>query len=335
VYTRKRYNKIVYGSRIQKVTAQFSTIKQWLSHPEMKKSHLKAKRPKVVQYADFLASVMIYGTTLQDYLMFEFYNKKHKEKKLYATGRKQHSFFNKVNNKNKTKLFKDKREFADVFSKYTGRKIFKLDLEGGNAEDAISWLQGMDVVFAKPCNSMQARGVTRLVVGEEPEEIVKYCLDKKLDIIEEAIIQHPKMGVLHPESINTIRIVTLVENQDVKLLGASLRAGNGRYVDNGGIFASVNITTGKVDSIAHNKYGEKFKDHPITNHPIKGFQVPFWEEVIEMCKEAAFVVPDVRSIGWDVAVTEKGPLLIEGNDRWSRFVWQKPKEQGLYHLIKE
>jgi len=156
-------------------------------------------------------------------------------------------------------------------------------------------------------------------------------------LLEEAIVQHPKMNKLYPDSINTIRFITLVENKDVKLLGASLRMGNGKYIDNaagGGIFTSIDINTGKLDNIAFNSTGEKFDNHPITNQNIKGFQLPLWEDVIEMCKKAALEVPDVRCVGWDVAISEKGPLLIEGNDRWCRFVWQLPKEQGLYHMIK-
>ena len=33
-----------------------------------------------------------------------------------------------------------------------------------------------------------------------------------------------------------------------------------------------------------------------------------------MCKEAALVVPEVRFVGWDIGFTEKGPVMIEGNE---------------------
>src|SRR5690554_5548539 len=99
--TGNNYRKIVYGSRIQKTIAKFSVLKQWLSHPKMKKSHLLANRSKIIQYIDFLSSVIFYGTTLEDFLVFEFYNKNRKERKSYVTGRKLHAFFDKVNNKDK------------------------------------------------------------------------------------------------------------------------------------------------------------------------------------------------------------------------------------------
>lgn len=336
--TGKNYNKIVHGSGISKITAKISVLNSWLKHPEMKKSHLLAQRPQIVQYIDFLSSIMLYGTTLQDYLIFEFYDKNHQERKSYVTGRKLHQLFDKVNNKNKTDIFIEKNRFAEVFSEYLGREIFTLDLDGNNINDTKSWLSDKSIVFAKPSKGVEGRGVTKFVIDENIEDTIDFCLKNKLDLLEQAIVQHPEMNLLYPDSINTIRFITLVENDGVKLLGASLRMGNGKHVDNaaeGGIYASVDINSGKLDSVAFKSSGVKYTNHPITKQPIEGFQIPFWEDVVEICKEAALKVPDVRCVGWDVAISEKGPLLIEGNDRWSRFVWQHPKERGLYHLVKD
>jgi len=245
--------------------------------------------------------------------------------------------FDKVNNKNKTDIFIEKSRFAEVFTEYLCREIFMLDLDGTNINDAKSWLSDKSIIFAKPSKGVEGRGVTRLVVDDDIEETIEFCLKNNLNLIEEAIVQHSEMNLLYPDSINTIRFITLVENDGVKLLGASLRMGNGKHVDNtteGGVYASINIKDGKLDSVAFNSLGEKFPKHPITKQDIEGFQIPFWDEIIDMCKKAAFEVPDVRCVGWDVAVTENGPLLIEGNDRWGRFVWQHPKERGLYHMIR-
>jgi len=158
--------------RIQKITSQFSVLKQWLSHPDMKKSHLLANRSKPMQYIDFLFSITFYGTTLQDYLLFEFYNKNSKERKSYVTGRKQHKFFDSVNNKERTDIFIDKIKFTEHFSKYLGRKTFNLDLDGNNIDNAKTWLHDMDIVFAKPSKGVRGRGVSRLIVREDIEETI-------------------------------------------------------------------------------------------------------------------------------------------------------------------
>ena len=64
-----------------------------------------------------------------------------------------------------------------------------------------------------------------------------------------------------------------------------------------------------VPCITLNTYAE----HPMTHTPIVGFEVPFFEEAKAMCLQAAQKVPQMRFVAWDVAVTEKGPVFIEGN----------------------
>lgn len=333
--TGKNYNKIVHGSGIGKLMAKASTLKSWLNHPDMKESHLKANRSKLVQYIDFLSCVMIHGATLEDYLLYEFYNKSNEERKTYVTGKKLHDFFDKVNKKDKTDLFSDKNIFSKHFSEYLGRKTFELNLSGENRDEANEWFSTMSIVFAKPSRGAEGKGVTRLLVSDV-DKTIQYCIDNKLDTIEEPITQHPDMNVLYPDAINTVRFITFIKNGEVNVLGATLRIGNGGYIDNagsGGVFASIDINTGKLDSVAFDKVGNKLEKHPITDQVIKGFQIPLWPKVIEICKKAALEIPDVRTVGWDVALTEEGPVLIEGNDRWSRAVWQLPKQKGLYHLI--
>lgn len=331
--TGKNYNDIVYGSGFKKIKAKISVLLNWLNHPKMKEAANKSGKSLMYLRLDFIKSIIIYGATLQDYLLFEFYNKKHNKRKTYVTGRKLHRLFDSVNNKEKTMIFKDKNQFADVFSRYLGRDLFKLDLERKNIKEAKEWLNNYNVIFAKPSDGVQGRGVTRLVI-ENVEETIDFCIKNKLDILEEPLKQHSKMNELYPKSINTVRFITLVQKGQVELLGASLRMGNGGVVDNGGVYVSVDMTNGKIDSIAHTNEGTIFKEHPITGHPMKGFQIPSWPEVIKICKEAALEVPDNRCVGWDVAITESGPVIIEGNDRWSRFLWQLPKQKGLNYLIK-
>lgn len=335
--TGKNYRKIVHGSGFSKFKAKVSTLKTWLGHPSLKECNSKSGRNKFIHNLDFLSNVVLHGATLEDYVLYEFYNKSNTERKSYVTGKKLHDFFDRVNKKDKTDLFSNKNNFSKHFSQYLGRETFELDLEGKNIEEAKKWFGSFDVVFAKPSNGAEGKGVTRLEVNDV-EETIQYCIGNQLDTIEEPIIQHPEMNKLYPDAINTVRLITFIKNNEVKILGATLRIGNGGYVDNagsGGIFASIDINTGDLDSVAFDKVGNKLNKHPITDTEIEGFQIPLWSQVTDICKEAALKIPDVRTVGWDVALTEEGPVLIEGNDRWSRAVWQLPKQKGLYHLIKE
>jgi len=59
--------------------------------------------------------------------------------------------------------------------------------------------------------------------------------------------------------------------------------------------------------------GNDYPVHPITGSTIVGFQVPFFKEAVKMVKEASTVVSEVAYVGWDVAVSPDGPVIIEGN----------------------
>ena len=51
----------------------------------------------------------------------------------------------------------------------------------------------------------------------------------------------------------------------------------------------------------------------MTGARIPGTAIPYWQEAVAMCLEASRVVPQVRFVAWDVAITPDGPVFIEGN----------------------
>ena len=68
---------------------------------------------------------------------------------------------------------------------------------------------------------------------------------------------------------------------------------------------------------------------PGTQKSFIGFQLPDWPEVKALALRAAQAFPWARSIGWDIAMSDRGPVLIEGNEEWSPSLIQLPAPQGL------
>lgn len=75
------------------------------------------------------------------------------------------------------------------------------------------------------------------------------------------------------------------------------------YVSNEGVVYVEAID--KEDNIYH--------EHPITKEKIVGFKVPEFDAAVKLVKEAAKVVPEVAYVGWDVAISASGPVIVEGN----------------------
>ena len=62
-------------------------------------------------------------------------------------------------------------------------------------------------------------------------------------------------------------------------------------------------------------FDKKLNEHEFSSTGVRydGYEIPYFEEIKQMCLEAALVNDQIHFVGWDVAVTPNGPLLIEGN----------------------
>jgi hypothetical protein len=140
-------------------------------------------------------------------------------------------------------------------------------------------------------------------------------------ILEPKIRQHETMNEINPDAVNTVRINTLLDKDNrVHVIYAGLRIGRADSpVDNfskGGLFVKVDLEDGRLgkgyfNNMEHDGF---FTDHPDTGAPFSGKCIPHWAEVIEICSKAAAISPFCRTIGWDMAITPEGPLIVEGND---------------------
>jgi hypothetical protein len=53
--------------------------------------------------------------------------------------------------------------------------------------------------------------------------------------------------------------------------------------------------------------------HPDTEQPLIGAILPEWAPLTALCLKAARALPGLRMQAWDVALTERGPVLVEVN----------------------
>ena len=148
--------------------------------------------------------------------------------------------------------------------------------------------------------------------------------------MEDYISQCRQMSSLYNKSVNTLRILTFCENKKVYILKFILKIGNGGAVDNfssGGMYTFVD-ESGKVYVPAIDEEGNVFEVHPISKKKIVGFEIPKYKEVVDFVKELALVVPKVRYVGWDIAITDDGPVVVEGNN-FSGIFQVKPSISGI------
>lgn len=141
--------------------------------------------------------------------------------------------------------------------------------------------------------------------------------------VEQRIHQHEIYASFHPASVNTLRIYTARDphNGEIVTLPSIFRIGtNGRNVDNwarGGLIVEL-FEDGKLGKYAFYRpqYGLKTAEHPDSHIVFENFKLPYVTESFAMVKELHKFLYGIHSIGWDVAVTPDGPIVVEANDNW-------------------
>ena len=170
--------------------------------------------------------------------------------------------------------------------------------------------------------------------------IRKFC-GKEDYHFEEQLSQDQVLSQFCPDTINTVRVVT--KNRTGKesvIVGASIRFGRmGGYVDNlaqGGVSVNLNIDTGELFDFGMREYDlTKYYEHPDTGIRFAHVLIPQWPEIKEMIDHVSSLVPPFREIGWDIALTLDGPVIVELNTGTGVYSVQMGPQYGVANAFKD
>ena len=163
--------------------------------------------------------------------------------------------------------------------------------------------------------------------GQTYEEKVFELECRKMEeyIITKKISSHDYSKSIYPDSSNTIRVITTMDNKtnEANVVLAFHRFGTkkSKFVDNissGGIFALVYIKTGMLGDAKsifdYNNYNKVYTTHPDTQALIKGVSVPKWQELIAYLTHAHRCFAYYQFFAWDVTLDDAGkPWVLEIN----------------------
>lgn len=286
----------------------------------------KTNKLKLFVLFDMMYCGFAYQAGYMDYDLFEMYKLNRKQRKTVLTRGINNKYIKEFNNPAFNHYFFNKNEFNKKFNQYLKRDWLILD--GNNEKEFETMIQKKESIIVKPLSGSCGKGIEKLKISDyKPKELYQYLIDNNLLLVEEVIVQNEELNHLNPSSINTIRMITIAKNGKAGIIAAYLRIGNGRVVDNfnsGGMVVPININTGVIEYPALDKAGNLYTEHPTSNVTIKGFKIPMWEEAKALAKEVTQVIPEVGLVGWDISISNKGPLLVEGNEYPGHDIYQLP-----------
>lgn len=180
--------------------------------------------------------------------------------------------------------------------------------------------------------------------GDQPVKLNRFSTREQDFIFQPVIENHSLIKALNPTTLNTLRIVTCrTRTGEYELWDPGMvRIGRSNaVVDN---FAKGGIGVGITEDGKLKKYGyshdkdlnyTKQEQHPDTNLVFDGWKIPFYEDAVELIKKAHRLFPLLQTIGWDVAITEDGPVLVEGNHDWDIEMLQVVHQKGYASRVRE
>lgn len=276
---------------------------------------LKENADDFIEGIDIILCTVLYGASPNNYKSFEYKKLNTKQRKTYVTYGLSKKMIKTFNDKSYIHIFEDKTEFATRFDKYFGRQ----------------WVPTEDLTFEqfkifneaakghfiyKPVEEAQGQGI---IVFEGIDDI-KSCFEQikraEKGILEQWILQHSALNEVYDKAINCLRIITVTYDNKVKFLSGGVTWGNGGKIANAsatGIVSPINFRTGVLEKPAADFLGNVYYYHPVTGAKLIDFKMPYWKETVKMIRSAAREIPQIGYVGWDIAITPDGPIIIEGN----------------------
>ena len=322
------YKKDQMGN-IKYILKRLKTMDKKAMFDKIDSIHKKTGKSKLYLLWDMQRCARKYGAGYMDYDLFEMYNLTPAQRDTYITRGRNNEIVSKYNKKDYFHIFENKDEFNELFKDYIKRDWIKV--KGTPKEDVIAFMERHHEFMAKPIDGGCGHGIEKIKIEDYPslDAVYNKLIEGNNNFeLEEVIKQHPDVSKIYPDAINTVRIVTILKDGTPHVICSYFRIGNGKFVDNfnsGGMVAPVDEKTGEVMDRAIDKNKNLYETHPQTGAKIIGFKFPDWDKAINMCKEAAKVVPQMGYVGWDVCFTPDGPIFVEGNEFPGHDIYQLPE----------
>lgn len=272
-------------------------------------------------FADFVISHVCYGFSTEDYfLRGNGYTLSNYEKKRFYTLKKAFWLQNKVNDPKYIHFLENKAETLSLLKDLVSRNW--LYTPKSSISDFMDFVKKTPVFIAKPVGGMCGKGIEKHSTKDASEEdlitLYNHLVADDM-LLEECLKAHDDI-YLGTTALSTFRIFTMIDGKgNVHVLKAKYRAGTGNAItdatDGCCVHYPISIKYGVVEGPGINEAigRNDYYYHPGCDKLVVGMRIPMWDQVVEVVTKAAKMIPQMRYVGWDIAITNNSVEIIEGN----------------------
>lgn len=275
-----------------------------------------------------------FGISYQDYCIYDFVNNNDFDyRNSFVSDKLRYHYCDLLNSKEVYHIMTDKYACYQKFEKFFLRKVVGCFTDKDEKE-FLEFVSTHSSFIYKPLEEHSGHGVDIFNSQKiNPKMFFREKLACGSFVVEELIEQGKEVACIHPQSVNSVRVLTFTDGQKVRIIGSTLRAGYGDAIkDNagaGGMYAFINPKTGVVETDAINYNGKHYRQHPDTSVKFGGFQMPQWNEAMEIVRQMATNIKGATLISWDIAFSTKGWVMVEANENGVWGIIQSNRQIGL------
>ncbi|WP_029149991.1 sugar-transfer associated ATP-grasp domain-containing protein [Microbacterium indicum] len=295
---------------------------------EVRQEHGQAVPRTVV---DMLWSAAKHDVAFQDYVDYDFAILSKAERATFMTHPVSMQLAQRYSQPAGRAIFEDKVAFNRRFAPMIERDW--LVVTADNVDEVRAFAEKHGTVIAKVPVSHMGLGVRRYHAADVDDWAAFHAKLVAGDemLLEEVIRQHDDIAAYCPGTVNTTRIVAFFDGSETHIVAVAQKFGRGEVSDQmsyGGFYTMLDPETGHAMSAGYDSHGHVHEKHPDSGLVIADFQLPRFDEAVDLIRRAAREVPEVQYAGWDVVVTNDGVDLVEGN--WGAGVYEnKPSVSGI------
>lgn len=275
--------------------------------------HKKTMYPYTFLFFDILWCFIRYGTTYNDYRIFEFYNINSSLRKTYVSKRKYNMINKKLVDTSIVNVINDKSLFLLRFKDYIGKELICLkDLSFKSFEN---YALENPRIIARSNSSSYISSYKRYDLSDfrSPAFLNGSIKDDKLSIVEGNFVLNKELSQI--SDLVVVNILTVYNS------GADIVASTIKYRDNNKIINGfIDIDSGCIkgsfkDPDGHN-YGPYFD----------GLEVPEYNKMKELARELCHELEEIRQVEWSFIVNNRGKVYLADANVWTDYVFAQTPE---------